>query len=110
MSHDICIGFIRCSLILLMYTILLLSAPIYILQMITIYRHRRAQFATAFFTFLALNSICDGVGVFYLNICMNVQIRWMSLLSYILSMWSPWTEWFGVQTGLLPGMSGYKCL
>src|SRR5690349_11962433 len=61
MANDICVGYIRCSIVALIYVLLIISAPIYLLQMITILRHRKPQFATQFFTFLKMNAVCDGV-------------------------------------------------
>jgi hypothetical protein len=62
MVHDICIGFIRCSVVTIIYVLLFVSGPLYLLQTITILRHRTKHFATQFYTFIVVNAISDGVG------------------------------------------------
>jgi hypothetical protein len=62
MTQEMCSTFIRCSFVILIYVLLIITAPIYVLQMSTILRHRRTHFATPFYVILIVNAVGDAVG------------------------------------------------
>src|SRR3569832_904993 len=63
MAEILCSNELRCSFVIEIYVILLTFPAVYILQVYSIIRHRKAHFASVFYTIFLLKSFWDVVGL-----------------------------------------------
>jgi hypothetical protein len=100
----------RCAIVIGMLTACALTAPIYLLQIITLIRHGNVEFKQVFFKIYVLNSFWDLVGIFKNLVCNAFsQLTCITLFMFSITLYTSLQESFLPITGFLPGNRCVLC-